>query len=157
MVESFLKHKGKGENARYEQFSHFQCFQKNSVADMEKPGLVWERVKMKMVESSLNLRKEYRDWRICSLRAIFPFPLFSKDICCRHGKTRACLGKGYIFTTQSRLLIILGKKPFENMWKNEKMLVDQRFLFFPQCFQPFAKQILEFQSHSFCRLQMLSI
>ena len=33
--------------------------------------------------------------RNCSLRAISPFPtVFSKDLYCRHVKTRACLGKG---------------------------------------------------------------
>ena len=37
---------GKGEIARYEQFLLFpQCFQKTCTADMQKPGLVWERVK----------------------------------------------------------------------------------------------------------------
>ena len=31
----------------------------------------------------------------CSLRAVYPFPtVFSKDLHCRHVKTRACLGKG---------------------------------------------------------------
>ena len=36
----------KGEIAHYEQFLLFpQCFQKTCTADMEKPGLVWERVK----------------------------------------------------------------------------------------------------------------
>ena len=35
--------------------------------------------------------------RNCSLRAISPFPtVFSKDLHCRHVKTRACLGTGYI-------------------------------------------------------------
>ena len=33
--------------------------------------------------------------RNCSLRAISPFPtVFSKDLFCRHVKTRACLEKG---------------------------------------------------------------
>ena len=50
-----------------------------------------------------------------SLRAISPFPtVFLKDLYCRHAKTRVCLGKGYLFTTQSRLLTTLKKKPFEN-------------------------------------------
>ena len=32
---------------------------------------------------------------ICSLQAISPFPtVFSKDLYCRHVKTRNCLGKG---------------------------------------------------------------
>ena len=41
-------------------------------------------------------RKHCGKRRNCSLRAISPFPtVFSKDLCCRHVKTRACLGKGY--------------------------------------------------------------
>ena len=35
----------------------------------------------------------------CSLQAISPFPtVFSKELCFRHIKTRACLGKGHGFT-----------------------------------------------------------
>ena len=49
---------------------------------------------MKMVKSYPNGRKHGK-WRNCSLRAISPFPtVFSKDLYCRHVKTRACLGKG---------------------------------------------------------------
>ena len=41
-------------------------------------------------------RKNCGKRRNCSLRAISPFPtVFSKDLYCRHVKTRACLGKGY--------------------------------------------------------------
>ena len=40
-------------------------------------------------------RKYCEKRRNCSLRAISPFPtVFSKDLYCRHVKTRACLGKG---------------------------------------------------------------
>ena len=40
-------------------------------------------------------RKQCGKRRNCSLRAISPFPtVFSKDLYCRHVKTRACLGKG---------------------------------------------------------------
>ena len=40
-------------------------------------------------------RKHCRKKRNCSLWAISPFPtVFSKDLYCRHVKTRACLGKG---------------------------------------------------------------
>ena len=40
-------------------------------------------------------RKQCGKRRNCSLRAISPFPtVFSKDLYCRHIKTRACLGKG---------------------------------------------------------------
>ena len=36
---------GKGEIARYEQFLPYpQCFQKTCTAEMQKEGLVWERV-----------------------------------------------------------------------------------------------------------------
>ena len=39
-------------------------------------------------------RKHCGERRNCSLRAISPFPTgFSKDLYCRHVKTRACLGK----------------------------------------------------------------
>ena len=39
-------------------------------------------------------RKRCGKRRNCSLRAISPFPaVFSKDLYCRHVKTRACLGK----------------------------------------------------------------
>ena len=42
-------------------------------------------------------RKHCGKMRNCSLRAITPFPtVLSKDLYCRHVKTRACLGKGYI-------------------------------------------------------------
>ena len=40
-------------------------------------------------------RKHCGKRRNCSLPAISPFPMvFSKDLYCRHVKTRACLGKG---------------------------------------------------------------
>ena len=40
------------------------------------------------------VRKQCRMMRNCSLRAISPFPtVFSKDLYCRHVKTRASLGK----------------------------------------------------------------
>ena len=40
-------------------------------------------------------RKHCGKRRICLLRAISPFlTVFSKDLYCRHVKTRACVGKG---------------------------------------------------------------
>ena len=40
-------------------------------------------------------RKHCGKRRNCLLRAISPFPaVFSKDLYCRHVKSRACLGKG---------------------------------------------------------------
>ena len=48
---------------------------------------------MNMAESSpKGYRKHCGKRRNCSLRAISPFPtVFSKDLYCRHVKTRACL------------------------------------------------------------------
>ena len=47
-----------------------------------------------MAEFSKKVRKHCGKRRNCSLRAISPFPtMFSKDLFCRHVKTRACLEK----------------------------------------------------------------
>ena len=41
------------------------------------------------------VEKQCEKRRKCSLRAISPFPkVFSKDLYCRHVKTRTCLGEG---------------------------------------------------------------
>ena len=51
---------GKGEIAGFEQFLLFpQCFQKSCTADTYKPGLVWERVKVK------------EDWPFVRSRLVF--------------------------------------------------------------------------------------
>ena len=55
------------------------------------------------------------------------------------------------------LLTTLYKKSFENTVGKGENAGNQHFLLFPQCFQPFPKQISIFQSHLFCRLQMISI
>ena len=62
-----------------------------------------------------------------------------------------------LLTTQSRLLTTLRKKPFENIVGKGENAGNKHFLLFPQCFISFSKQISIFQSHLFCRLQMLSI
>ena len=51
----------------------------------------------------------------------------------------------------------LRKKAFENILVKGENAGNQHFLFFPQCFLTFLKQILIFGSHLFCLLQMLSI
>ena len=65
--------------------------------------------------------------------------------------------KSELFTTQSRLLTTSEKKTFENIVGKGENAGNQHFLLFPQCFLPVPKQISIFQSHLFCRLQMLSI
>ena len=52
---------------------------------------------------------------------------------------------GQLFTTQSRLLMALKWKPFENIVGKGENAVKQHFLPFPQCFLPFPKQISIFQ------------
>ena len=54
-------------------------------------------------------------------------------------------------------LTTLRKKPFENIVGKGENAGNQHFLFFPQCFLPFPKQISIFDTHSNCRLQILSI
>ena len=49
----------------------------------------------------------------------------------------------------------LKKKPFENIVGKGENAGNQHFLLFLQCFLLFPKQISIFQSHLFCRLQML--
>ena len=61
------------------------------------------------------VRKHYGKRRNCSLRAISPFPtVFSKDLYCRHIKTRACLGKDPLSAEQSQVLTTLNQKAFIN-------------------------------------------
>ena len=61
------------------------------------------------------------------------------------------------FTTQSRLLTTRKKKAFENILGKGENAGNQHFLLFPKCFLPFPKQMLIFESHLLCHLQMLSI
>ena len=50
------------------------------------------------VSKRVENRKQRGKRRNCSLRAIAPFPtVFSKELCCRLIKVRACLGKGKHF------------------------------------------------------------
>ena len=46
---------------------------------------------------------------------------------------------------------------FENIVGKGENAGNEHFLLFKQCFLPLPLRILIFQSHSFCRLQMLSI
>ena len=45
-----------------------------------------------------------------------------------------------LFTTQSRLLTTLRKRPFENIVGKQETGGDQHFLLFQQCFQPYQTQ-----------------
>ena len=46
-----------------------------------------------------------------------------------------------LFTAESRLLMTLKKKPFDNIVGKGENAGKQRFLLFPLCFLPFQKQI----------------
>ena len=48
----------------------------------------------------------------------------------------------------------LKKKPFETIVGKGENAGNQQFLLFPQCFLPFPKQILTFQSHLVCRFNL---
>ena len=60
---------------------------------------------------------------------------------CRHMETRACSGKGLLFTTQSRFLKIQGKEPLEKVVGKGENAGNQHFLLFPQCFLSYWQQI----------------
>ena len=68
----------------------------------------------KWVENTVGKRRN------CSLRAISPFPsVFSKDFCCKHVKTMACLGKGKLFPKQQNFRLvqvesIIGRRQIEH-------------------------------------------
>ena len=72
------------------QTTNFRLFQSERVCRRQfYIGSKWQKVLQKG-------RKQCGKRRNCSLRVISPFPtLFSKDLYCRHVKTRACLGKGW--------------------------------------------------------------
>ena len=56
---------------------------------------------------------------------------------------------------QSRLLMMLRKRPFENIVGKGENAGNQHFLLFPQCFLPFPNQISIFHFHLSCLLQIL--
>ena len=91
-------------------------------------------------------RKHCGTRRNCSLRAISPFPtVFSKDLYCRHVKTRACLGKGL---TLYHTIPTLNDSRIEGFWKHcEK----RRKLRWP-AFSPFPKMLLYPVKDKFCHL-----
>ena len=47
-----------------------------------------------------------------------------------------------LFTTRSRLVTTLRKKPFENIVQKGENAGDQHFLLFPQCFLLFQTEII---------------
>ena len=54
-------------------------------------------------------------------------------------------------------LLFSRRKPFENRVGKGENAVIHHFLLFSQCFLPFPIQISIFQSHLFCRLQVLPV
>ena len=70
-----------------------------------------------------------------------------KIICVRLEPKEAFLEHYVYSTTKSRLLTTLQENPFENIVGKGENAGNQHFLFFPQCFLPFPKQISIFDSH----------
>ena len=107
---------------------NFRCFQTKRVCRQQSQiSWIWHKV--------LQIgRKHCGKWRNCLSQAISPFPtVFSKDLYCRHVKTRACLGKGYL-----ELFIILNyhimttfctseEKPVEIIMRKEENAGNQHF------------------------------
>ena len=96
---------------------------------------------MKMAESSGTGRKHCGKRRNCSLQAISPFPtVFSKDLYCRHVKTRACFWKGLTLpetslgSDMSAVHIVL-----KTLGEKEKILVTSKFSFSHSVFYSFGE------------------
>ena len=71
------------------QTTHFRPFQTERVC--RRQFQIWWKWQKALQKG----RKHCGERRNCSLRVISPLPtVFSKDLYCRHLKTRACLGKG---------------------------------------------------------------
>ena len=95
--------------------------------------------------------------RPCSLRAISPFlTVFSKDLYCRHVKTRACLGKVKSLPHNDNFWRAPQKSLWKHLGKGENV-GNQHFLLFPLCFLPFQRKIEPIKPFWNCRLQMFSI
>ena len=75
-------------------------------------------------------RKHCGKQRNCSLRAISPFStVFSKDLNCRHVKTRACLGEELTLSqTSTGFLSFCIRSLLKILWEKEKLLVPLAFL-----------------------------
>ena len=54
------------------------------------------------------------------------------------------------FATQSHFLTTLRKKPFENIGRKGENADDQHFLFFPQCFLHYKRQVLNLATFVIC-------
>ena len=90
--------------------------------------------------------------RNCSLQAMAPFPtVLSKDVYCRHIKTRGRFGKIYPFFT------CLQYKSFENTVGKGEIACNEQFLLFSQCFLPMWRTFRHFHQIWICRLQPLSV
>ena len=86
---------------------------------------------------------------------IQPLPKYNMHIfhsvaCIKHPFKFFLFLQFYPFTTQSRLLTTLQKRPIENILGKGENAGNQHFLLFQQCFLPAPEQILNFQSHLYC-------
>ena len=131
------------------QTTNFKLFQTKTVCRRQFKSDENDRKFSKRVENTVGKRRN------CSLRAISPFPtVFSRDLYCRHVKTRAFFGKGLTLHQMTNFWTkfkgLADNKP--NATKIIKMMICvfdrvenivgkggnagyQHLLLFPQCFQ----------------------
>ena len=77
--------------------------------------------------------------------SFFTFVQYSKDVhIIFQSQFIDFISKLSLYLTISRLLMPLGKKPFENIVGKGKNAGNQHFLLFPQCFLPFQKLKINF-------------
>ena len=101
--------------------------------------------------------KKHSEKRKNSMLRATPFrTVFSKDLYCRHVKTRACLGKGLnLYHTIPTFNHPQQRRLLKTLCEKRENAGNQHLLLFPQSFPPFPKQISSFQPHLICCLQML--
>ena len=94
--KAFSNFVGKGEKAVYQHFSFLPFPKRQILVSSKMTEVADDNFKFDETDKVLQRgRKHCGKKRNCLLRAISLFPtVFSKDLYCRHVKTRACLGKG---------------------------------------------------------------
>ena len=123
----------KGEISRYEQFLLFpKCFQKTGTSDTKNQGLFGKGLKPLLTLSQMTNFKVFQTgtisdafklagsspigkkilWEKEKLLVMSNFSFFQcfQDLYCRHVKTRACLGKVYVFLKVINNLGLLDKE-----------------------------------------------
>ena len=143
--EAFENILGKGENAGNQHFLPFpKCF-----LPFPKQILIFQLhlfccLQMHSICSGLKfccLVKSYANYRLC-----YFLEFLDKNLTVSDWLIPLVKPFGYLFTTQSRLLMTLRKEAFENISGKGENADNQHFLLFPKCFSTIPKTNFNFLS-----------